>query len=38
MKEEVDHLQWKKYLTSCNERSSWPAAMKEEVDQLQWNK
>ena len=33
MKEVVDQLQRKKKLTSCNEISSWPAAM-EEVDHL----
>ena len=38
MEEVVDHLQRKKYLTTRNERNTWPAAMEEVVDHLQWKK
>ena len=36
MDELADQLQGKKYLTTYNGRSSWPAAMEEVVDHLQW--
>ena len=29
MEEEVEHLQWKKDLTICNGRSTWPAVIEE---------
>ena len=38
MEEVVDHLQRKKYLTTCNERNTWQAAMEEAVDHLQGKK
>ena len=38
MEEVADQLQEKKYLTTCNDRSSWPPALEEVVDHMQWKK
>ena len=38
MEEEVEQLPWKKDLTICKGRSTWPAAMEEVAEKLQWKK